>query len=240
MILEIFRDSFEYTLKDTTILKLGILFLLSPLIIPIIILSGYSYRIILIGINSMINSNNEKPNFDNIKEMLIQGIETLIIGIIYNLPSIIATYVIIVNNYAFTIIQTVQESRIDFHIEPIIFLVVIWFITLLFTSVAIPHTVSNNGSLKAGFNIKDVLAIIREVGIFDYLKFSLLSLIMFIGVLIIIFILIQVIINLLVPYGILLGGLTIIGIYIFLGLYLIAPLFLLLESRAIALIYNTK
>ncbi|RBQ22670.1 hypothetical protein ALNOE001_16270 [Candidatus Methanobinarius endosymbioticus] len=128
--MEIFRDSFEYTLKDATILKLRILF--SFLIIPIIILTGYSYRTISIGINSMINANNEKPDFKNMKEMMIQGIKVLII--IYNLHSIIDTYLIIINNYAFTIIQTIYEYRIDFHIEIMSFLAIIWFITLLFTS----------------------------------------------------------------------------------------------------------
>ena len=188
----------------------------------------------------MINVNDNKPSFNNIKEMLVQGTKLLTIIIIYNLPCIIATYLIIVNNYIFTIVQTIYESRIYFHLETMIFLAIIWFITLLLTSVAIPHMISKNGSLKAGFNIKEILAIIKKVGIFDYLKFSLLNLIIFIGTLIVIFILIQVIINLLIPYGILLGGQVIIIIYILIGLYLIAPIILLLESRGIALIYNTK
>ncbi|RBQ22669.1 hypothetical protein ALNOE001_16260 [Candidatus Methanobinarius endosymbioticus] len=89
-------------------------------------------------------------------------------------------------------------------------------------------------------SIENVLAIIKEVGIFDYIRFSLLSLIMFIGMLIIIFILIQVVINLLIPLNLVLSGQLIIGIYIFLGSCIIAPIFLLLESRAIVLIYNTK
>ena len=45
MIIEIFRDSIEYTFKDIAILKLGIFSLLSFLIIPIFILAGYSYAI---------------------------------------------------------------------------------------------------------------------------------------------------------------------------------------------------
>lgn len=100
--------------------------------------------------------------------------------------------------------------------------------------------INNNGFLKPGFNIKEILAIIKEIGIFNYIKFSLLSLIMFIRVLIIIFVLIQVIINLLIFYGILLDRQVIINIYIFLGLFLMATIFLLLKSRVIALICNTK
>lgn len=40
----------------------------------------------LIGINRMINDNNKKPSFDNIKEIPIQGIKLLTIIIVYNLP----------------------------------------------------------------------------------------------------------------------------------------------------------
>lgn len=85
MILEILRDSFEYTFNDTIILKLGILSLLSFLIIPIFILYGYSYRTTLIGISSMLNKRDKKPTFDKLGEMLIQGVKLAILSLIYTL-----------------------------------------------------------------------------------------------------------------------------------------------------------
>jgi hypothetical protein len=238
MILEIFRDSFEYTFKDSTILKLGILSLLSFLIIPIFILAGYSYRTIFIGINSMINKNNRKPTFKGINEILIQGIKTIIIALIYNILSIIITYFFIGHGYVFKVVKLVGESRIDFNLEFVALLAVLWFISLLFTSVAIPYMIDNNGSLKAGIEIKKILAIIKNVGILNYVKFSIASLIVYTGILIIMFLMIQIIISLFVDYGISMTGTITIMVFIFVSLFLIIPIFLLSQSRAISLIYN--
>lgn len=239
MILEIFRDSFGYTFKDMSILKLGLLSIFSFLLIPIFILCGYSYRIILIGIHGMINKNDKKPQFDKIGQMLVQGLKIAIISLIYNLPGIIATYLLISQGYIFQIVKTANMSRLNFNIEYLALLAVICFICLLFTSVAIPNMVNNNGSLKWGFKIKEILSIIKSVGILNYIKFSLGGLIIFIGISIFVLLAVQLLVSIFANIGIILTGNIVIGIYSFIGLFFIVPIFILFESRAIAMIYNS-
>lgn len=237
MILEILRDSFEYTFNDTSILKLGILSLLSFLIIPIFILYGYSYRTTLIGINSMLNKRDKKPTFDKFGEMLIQGVKLAILSLIYSLPGIIATYLLTVEGFIFRLIRIDGISRIDFSLEFVVLLSLIWFICFIFVSVAIPNMINNNGSLKAGFKIKEILSIIKNIGILNYIKFALTWLIIFIGILIIIFLVVQLLISFMGGSG-LITGLVTIATYTVISLFFIVPIFLLSISRAIALIYN--
>jgi len=237
MILEILRDSFEYTFKDISILKLGILSLLSFLIIPTFILCGYSYRTTLIGINSMLNKKDKKPTFDNLGEMLIQGVKLAILGLIYTLPGIIATYILTTEGYIFRLVRAGGVSRIDFSLEFVVLLGLIWFICFIFVSVSIPNMINNKGCLKAGFKIREILAIIKNIGILNYIKFSLTWLIIFIGILIIIFLAVQLLISL-ITGNIPINGLVTITIYAVISLFFIVPIFLLSGSRAIALIYN--
>ncbi|MDL2271175.1 DUF4013 domain-containing protein, partial [Methanobrevibacter sp. OttesenSCG-928-I08] len=227
MILEIYRDSLEYTFKDITILKIGILSILSILILPIIILAGYSYRTIFIGINSMINKNKKKPSFDNIKEMSIQGLKILIITFLYNLPAIIITYILAIQGHILQIITFANEFKVSFHIEVIAILFLIWFISQILTSVAIPYMVDNEGSLKEGLNIKKVFQIIKNVGVLNYIKLGLISIVIYGGITIILFLGIQMIISLLFSYGILMSGIYNFGIYAFLTLFIIIPIILL-------------
>ena len=67
MILDIYKDSLEYSAKDLkTLLILGVTYFLSFLLLPIFLIYGYSYRVTKISVEGMINGNDPLPEFDNI------------------------------------------------------------------------------------------------------------------------------------------------------------------------------
>ena len=64
MILDIYKDSFEYASKNVkNLLILGVFYLFGFLVIPMFFILGYNYRIIKIATEGMINGNDELPEF---------------------------------------------------------------------------------------------------------------------------------------------------------------------------------
>ncbi|WP_409199582.1 DUF4013 domain-containing protein [Methanobrevibacter sp. DSM 116169] len=238
MIFEIYQDSIGYIIKDKKILNLGIISILSFLIIPIIILAGYSYRTTEISLESMVNLNKKKPSFKNIKELLSQGIKVIIVTLIYSIPLFIAAYLLSSIDFIIRIVETSGMSTIEFNLEFIGILAIISFISFLFISVAIPIMINNNGSLKSAFKIKEIIKIIKNVEVINYLKFIILLIITFIGILILIFLVGQILINLIAITGFLIPGHAVILFYIAIGMFFVIPAYILCESRAIGLIYN--
>jgi len=237
MIFEIIKDSLEYTFKDKSILKIGILSILSILIIPLFILFGYSYRTTLIGINSMINKEDPKPKFDNIKEMIVQG-GKIIILCVYLLPVILATFFFNVNGLLYKIIPTVSGISIDFNFEILAILAIIGFICFIFISVAIPNMIKYGGSLKAGFKIKEIISIIKNVSIGNYILFWGTFFVIFGGLLTLRSFIVEFLTDTLFSVGITLTEPIILGIYIFILYFFIVPIFVISLSRGIALLYD--
>ncbi|WP_409199398.1 DUF4013 domain-containing protein [Methanobrevibacter sp. DSM 116169] len=238
MIFEIYRDSIDYIIKDKEILKLGIISVLSFLIIPIIILSGYSYRTTQVGLNSMVNKNNKKPDFKNIKLMLIQGIKLLIVTLIYSIPIILITYILNSIDFIIRVVKAFNMSTLEFNLEFIVIIAIISFICFLFISVAIPNMIQDKGSIKSAFKIKEIIKIIKNVEIINYLKFILLLIITLIGILILIILIGQVLINLSANLGFLIPGNIVMLLYLIIISYFIIPAYILCNGRAIGLIYN--
>ena len=56
MILDIYKDSFEYSAKDLkTLLILGVTYFLTFLVLPLFLVYGYSYRVTKVSVEGMIN-----------------------------------------------------------------------------------------------------------------------------------------------------------------------------------------
>ena len=91
MILDIYKDSLEYSAKDLkTLLILGATYFLSFLFLPIFLIYGYSYRVTKISVEGMINGNDPLPEFDNVIDMFVDGVKVVIVQIAYLLvPCII-------------------------------------------------------------------------------------------------------------------------------------------------------
>ena len=73
MILDIYKDAFEYSAKDwKALIVLGVMCLFSFLIIPAFLIAGYGYRVENTAVHGIINGNDPLPEFDDIFEMFIE------------------------------------------------------------------------------------------------------------------------------------------------------------------------
>ena len=69
MILDIYKDSLEYSAKDwKTLVILGIFALFHFLLIPAFLITGYNYRVINTAVHGIINGRDPLPGFDDIIE----------------------------------------------------------------------------------------------------------------------------------------------------------------------------
>lgn len=73
---------------------------MSILIIPSFLLAGYSFRIIKIGAQGMINGQDSVPEFNNWFSMFCDGVKVIVLKIIY---SIIPFILLISSYYTFTL-----------------------------------------------------------------------------------------------------------------------------------------
>ena len=141
MILDIYKDSFEFASRKIPILLiLGVLSFLSFLIIPLIFFYGYNYRVIKISTQSMINVDDVPPDFNDLKGMFIDGLKYLAVCIAYIIiPVIVLVLSAQMNNGILLLIG--------------LFLALIFS---LFSFLAAPHMAANNDSLKSAFAISEL------------------------------------------------------------------------------------
>ena len=243
MILDIFKFSIEHSIKDRmTFLKLSPLSLFSFLIIPFIIIEGYCYRITNIQLDSFINAKDPLPEFNDLKNLIIDGLKVIFVNFIYSLPLFIAILI------SFEGIIHVSESAITVNITEsmliLIILFIIAFITFLFSKVAIAHMICEK-SFKTAFEIKELIRIIKEIKVRNYLQFYIGYILLYVAIFISVFFVIELFASFLhfnhigVNLYFVTVGLDIVLILLSFIL-VIFPLFKIFESRSIASIYNMR
>ena len=90
MILDIYKDAFEYSAQDwKTLLILGVICLFSVLLLPIFLITGYNYRVINNAVHGVINGRDPLPKFDEIVNMFVDGIKVVIVQIAYVIVPVI-------------------------------------------------------------------------------------------------------------------------------------------------------
>jgi len=250
MITEIFEDSINYTFKDLkTFIKVGIISLFSFLIIPAFLLLGYSYRVTDTGLKGvMINSKDNLPKISPIATLLKEGLGVFLVIFVYSLPSIILSILIFSNTGLFNIAGNHLNFTITLNTGTffLVSLLIIWFISFTLLTIAIPHMVENN-DLKSAFKIKDLIKLINSFGIYGYIKFYIITILLIIISIIVTFFISQGIINIITYLALFLtqnplSGLIVtylnIIVFIFLELMFVIPFFLISLSRAISFIYD--
>ena len=243
MILDIFKYSLEYSIKDKiAFFKLSALSIISFLIIPYIIIEGYCYRIINIQLVSFINADDPLPSYNNIKKLLIQGIKIIVIKFIYSIPIIIAMAL------SFSTIININQNgaTIDISSEAllIIFLFILGFLTFMFSKTAIVHMVYKK-SITSGFNIKEIISLIKDIKVINYFYFFISYIVLIMAILVGIFLLGAFIGSIFgfnyIPVNFYIGILGLDITIIFLVYILIVyPLLKIFESRAISSLYNMR
>ena len=247
MILDIFKDSFEYSFKEQkSILKLGILSFLSSFIIPYFLLGGYTYRITKIGINGMINGDDPLPEFKNWGIMFLEGVKIFIVRFIYLIPGTIIFLTFSAGVIGMT--KFPGYGTLLTELGVIAVSTILWLIFYLFSIVAIPHMINNKGSLKSAFKIKEILAIFKSIGIFKYIQFYAGCIVLLLGIMSATFLLIALIS---LTFGAIISSiigpvaLGYSGVFMSIAssialVLVIYPFFLIFESRGMALMYNTR
>ncbi|OED29555.1 DUF4013 domain-containing protein [Methanosphaera sp. WGK6] len=231
MILDIYKDAFEYSVQDVkTLIIMGIMVFLSFLIIPLFMLTGYEYRVIKTAVNGMINGDEKLPSFDNWEKMIVDGIKVCLIKLVYLLIPILLTLISIK------------------YVSGLIIIALIAFIVFdMLSMVGIANMVNHNDDIKAAFT-NDVIDIIRSIGIFKYLEFYLGMIIINLVINTVYFALISLIIFLFLGisiYSILSGPAIILAIATSLLCslaysFIVAPYILVFNSRITGLIYNIR
>lgn len=181
---EVFVDSLSYPFKDLK--KVSILFVLflgGFLLIPIIIAYGYLLRII----EHSLKGEKELPEFNNLEDLLTKGIKYLFVSIIYGIPSLIVTFLLL-NKINFYTISSVSNDLIYSSPINMLILVLVGFIIGIVFIMALTNMVYEN-RFFAAFEFKRIFDLIKMIGWKKYLAYvavyalilNLISLPMLIG-----------------------------------------------------------
>lgn len=249
MILDIYKDALEYSFQDgIALLKLGLMFLLSFLVIPIFLISGYSYRVMEIATKGMINGGEKLPYFDDAISMFVDGIKVFVVEFIYFLiPIVIGIIFMLAGTSIGAINNSVMNAVLGIGILLTILLTLFFY---LFSSIAVAHMAANDGSMGAAFDFKTIFNIMKSIGWLRLIAFYLgLIIIMFVIVTVVGFI-IGFIAAVLGISGSLLNfnpshlnagvfGISwIITNLVF--LFIVGPYLSILQSRSVGLVYNLQ
>lgn len=164
---EIISDSIKYPSQDwKKIIILGILIILSIyLIIPIVLVMGYFFRIL----KSSIAGFDELPDFDEWGEMFIDGLKMFVVQFVYLLIPLIVIFV-----GAWASIASMSVTASGNVANPNLFLglmggtAIIGFILAiifqLIGSIAVANMALNDSEFGAAFRFSEILELISMIG----------------------------------------------------------------------------
>lgn len=265
MIFDVIKDAMVYSMGDKeTILKVGLLFMISTLLVPVLlilihknvsfnleltfmilgilvsififfIIGGYSYRIIDASLHGIINVKESLPKLDNFKELMLNGIKIVIVRFLWLLPG----FILLLFGLLF------ETTYIEYILIPVFAL---WFICYFISIISVVHMV-NTGSIVKAFDFNTIIDIMDSIGLKIYFEFYIFILSLMIGFFILfsfaitlVSLLVSLVIGQLfssISFSTLSSWMTICLIVI-LMLFIIAPLYIIFESRAIGSIYNLR
>ena len=242
MILDIYKDSLEYSAKDLkTLLILGVTYFLSFLFLPIFLIYGYSYRVTKISVEGMINGNDPLPEFDNVIDMFVDGIKVIIVYLVYALIPFILFFL-----FAFI------SSFIGGYGESVLMGIgtIITVVALLFAYVmsmfGVAHMANNGDSLSKAFAFNEIIEIIKSVGVVRSLAAYIGLTIIALALYAIVFFLILFVFGFFgiftgtLGFDMAAGGIFIAGFFIayFVMLFIVGPYLMIMQSRTSGLLYN--
>lgn len=163
MILDIYKDAFEYSAKDWKILLiLGVICLFSFLLIPVFLVTGYNYRVINTAVHGIINGRDPMPDFDDLIEMFIDGVKVVIVQFVYLLVPMIAFFVFVLIGSK---LSGVLASAVVLLGCLITFVLLI--IACLMYEMGICHMAYNDGAFTKAFAVEEIKNVIEEIGVFN-------------------------------------------------------------------------
>ncbi|MBR5504640.1 MAG: DUF4013 domain-containing protein [Methanobrevibacter sp.] len=242
MILDIYKDSLEYSAKDLkTLLILGVTYFFSFLFLPLFLLYGYSYRVTKISVHGMINGNDPLPEFDNVIDMFVDGIKVILVYLVYLLiPFIIFMIFAMVSSaiggYGESVLMAIGS------IVTVVAIVAAYLMSMF----GVANMANYGDSLRKAFDYEEIIEIIKSVGVVrsigTYLGLIVISFALYATA----FLLILFVFGFLgiftgtLGFDMAAGGIFVAGFLIayFVMLFIVGPFTLILQSRVSGLLYN--
>ena len=242
MILDIYKDSLEYSAKDwKTLVILGVFAFLSFLLIPAFLITGYNYRVINTAVHGIINGRDPLPRFDDIIEMFIDGVKVFIVQIVY----------LIVPAVVFLIFALLASQLTDV-LSAVVMLIgclltfVVGIAACLMAQIGVCHMAYNDGAFSKAFEINEIKGVIDEIGwstcIATYLGLIIITLVISIVVTALIY-------GIFTVFGIssaVLGanpsGIFVLGVLInsLVTMFIVGPYLSIFNARSIGLLYTMQ
>ena len=242
MILDIYKDSLEYSAKDwKTLVILGVICLFTLLLLPAFLITGYNYRVINTAVHGVINGRDPLPDFEDLISMFVDGVKVVIVQILYLLLPIIIFFV-----FAVVAGQANGVAASAIMIIGCIVTFVAFVVAELMIQMGICHMAYNDGAFSKAFAISEIKEVIDEIGWFECIA-TLLGLII---ITLVIFSVVSIIIGIIFTvFGIstavlginpsaifILGGI----INSLITMFLVGPYLSIFNSRSIGLLYTMQ
>lgn len=242
MILDLYKDSLEYSAKDwRNLVFLGIFTIFNFFVIPVFLIAGYNYRVIKTATHGIINGRDSLPKFDDFANMFIDGIKVLVIEFVY----LIVIFIVF-------LIFTITGAKVaDMGSGAVLYFgwlltFILGIVAFLMCQMGICNMAYNNGAFSKAFALKELKGVIDKIGWFE-------SIITYLGI-IIISVVISVVTSALIfaiftvlgisaavlhvnPAGIFILGVIIISL---INTFFIGPYLNIFSSRCVGLLYATQ
>ena len=221
MIFDILKDGLDYvgTNRNQTIL-----YYISILIFPLVLIESYSYHIIENSLTGMINSKDKLPDIKINSKTLIQGLKLLVLKLIYYLPEIVILFV------------ALNLEQIDYY-SLLIVLVILTIASYAISQIAGVCMV-DSGLFKEGFNFTKIFNILKSVGL-TYIELLLAILVIILGIIGVTMVVTGMVLFISgissILFTVLLFVMTLLYIVF---LIVIIPIYALFKNRAVVSIYN--
>ncbi len=242
MILDIYKDSLEYSAQDwKTLVLLGVICLFSFLLLPVFLITGYNYRVINTAVHGIINGRDALPNFDDVISMFVDGVKVVIVQIVY----------LIVPFLIFMIFALVA-GMLDGVVSAIIMLIgaLLTFVALvvacLMSQMGLCHMAYNDGAFSKAFAFAEIKEVIDEIGWFECIATYLGLIIITLVIAFVVSAIIGLIFTVFGLSGFALGadasGIFVLGAFInaMISMFFVGPYLSIFNSRSIGLLYTMQ
>ena len=243
MILDIYKDSLEYSAKDwKTLVILGVFAFLSFLLIPAFLITGYNYRVINTAVHGIINGRDPLSGFDDIIEMFIDGVKVFIVQIVY----------LIVPAVVFLIFALLASQLTDV-LSAVVMLIgclltfVVGIAACLMAQIGVCHMAYNDGAFSKAFEINEIKGVIDEIGWSTCIATYLGLIIITVVIAFVVTALIGLIFTVFGISGFALGADAASGIFLLgafvnsaIAMFLVGPYLSIFNARSIGLLYTMQ
>ncbi len=242
MILDIYKDSLEYSAKDwKTLVILGVICLFSFLLLPAFLITGYNYRVINTAVHGIINGRDPLPGFEDLIDMFVDGVKVVIVQIAYMLVPIIVFLVFAIVAGQLTGILSSALMIIGCLITFALFVV-----ACLMEQMGLCHMAYNEGAFSKAFAVKEIKEVIDEIGWFNCIATYLGLIIITLVIALVVTAIVYGIFTVFGISGAVLGvdpsGIFVLGALInsAITMFIVGPYLSIFNSRSIGLLYTMQ